>query len=195
MAEARTYSSDDLLFNDLHAGKEEAFNTFYHRYFFSVLYFSRRYVQEAEAEDITTEAFVQTWQQRDQFDSFTKLTNYLYVVARNKCQDVLRKMQVRAEHAVALAQLQEQSTGIIESEQVRAEMINLLYAQLHQLPAKTREVFLLSFQQGLKPAQIAEQLGLSVQTVKNQKVTAIRLLKAALKGHPLEAVLLFLLFH
>ena len=55
-----------------------------------------------------------------------------------------------------------------------------------------REVFLLSYRDGLRPAQIAEQLNVHVQTVKNQRLSAIRFLQSALGRHSLAIGLLVL---
>ncbi len=51
---------------------------------------------------------------------------------------------------------------------------------MDKLPEKMKEVFNLSYKEGLKPARIAELIQINVQTVKNQRVNAIKLLKNAL---------------
>ncbi len=54
-----------------------------------------------------------------------------------------------------------------------------------------REIFLLSYSEGLKPAEIAARLGISVKTVKNQRVNAVNILRSALADHPMLFTLLF----
>jgi RNA polymerase sigma-70 factor (ECF subfamily) len=56
-----------------------------------------------------------------------------------------------------------------------------------------KEIFLLSYRDGLKPAEIAGRLQIKAQTVINQRVTAVRLLQMALGKDLLLAPLLVLL--
>lgn len=183
---------DTALLEGLHRGSEEAFETLWRRFYRRVLYFSRRYVQETDAQDITTDVFVQLWNKREDFDTVDKVSNFLFVAARNRCYNAIRDREIHEKHEAELARLMESDTGDLSLEQVRVELIKLISEQVRQLPEKTRQVFLLSFEEGLKPSQIAERLGLSVKTVKNQKLSAIKLLKTALYGHPLESILLIL---
>ncbi|HRO69988.1 MAG TPA: sigma-70 family RNA polymerase sigma factor, partial [Chitinophagaceae bacterium] len=77
-------------------------------------------------------------------------------------------------------------------QQVREEFFRLVYDKVDRMPPKMKEVFLLSYREGLKPAEIARLLNLSVNTVGNHKANAIRILRQALPGSPaLTALLTF----
>lgn len=52
---------------------------------------------------------------------------------------------------------------------------------LSQLPDKCREVFVLSYVNGLKSKDIADAMGISVRTVEAHVYKALRLLRAQLK--------------
>ncbi len=56
-------------------------------------------------------------------------------------------------------------------------MVKMIYDQADLLPAKMKEIFLMTYQLGMKPSEIAEQLGISVKTVKNQRLNAVNMLK------------------
>jgi RNA polymerase sigma-70 factor (family 1) len=185
--------SDEQLLAGLRAGREEAFTLLWKRFYQRVLYFSRRYVEEADAQDITAEAFIQLWKNKEGFDEVGKVLNFLFVAARNRCYNLIRDQRTRGEHVAELTLLMTDDAGDLFTQQVRVELVKLIRDRLYLLPEKMREVFLLSFEEGLKPAQIAARLGISVKTVKNQKLSAINLLKAALAGHPLEVMLVLLL--
>jgi RNA polymerase sigma-70 factor (family 1) len=175
-------------------GEQKAFSFIYKEYYQRVLYFSMRYVSESNAQDITAEAFIQLWEKRMDFNDSGSIVQFLFVAARNKCLNMLRHHEVRNSHEAALIEhLEKSSQETLELEVVRLELIKLLQKEVDKLPEKTREVFILSFEEGLKPLQIAEKLGVSVKTVSNQKLTAIKLLRTAVAKHPLEAVLLALL--
>lgn len=176
------------------AGDEAAFSIVYHRFYRRVLFFSRRFVDEAEAQDITAEAFVMIWRKRADFAHLEKLVRFLFVTTRNRCFNKVKQDRTRKAVMgnIALLLEEHESERYWNDQEVQIELIELLQKQLDTLPVKTREVFLLSFQEGLKPAEIAERLGLSVQTVKNQKVTAIKLLRMAINPQQLAVILLIL---
>lgn len=73
------------------------------------------------------------------------------------------------------------------------EVYAVLIEALNSLPEKCKEVFELSCLEGMKYKDIAEQLAISVNTVKSQRARAIELLKERLKNHSeLLFILLFL---
>lgn len=189
---------DHLIHNEadvirrLMEGEESAFNTVYDHFFQRVYFFARRFVSEAEAKDVTSEAFVQLWQRKETFTSLKGISNFLFVLVRNQCFNLLRRQVIKErKHADLLHLLETSEAPDLFVEQVRAALIRHIYAEVDKLPARMKEIFLLSFDEGLKPADIATRLQLSVQTVSNQKLSAIRLLKAALgERGPLLSLLL-----
>ena len=65
-----------------------------------------------------------------------------------------------------------------------------LTAYLGQLPARCREIFLLSRTQQLSNHEIADRLGISKRTVENQITAALQHLKLSLKHLMLLVLLL-----
>ena len=51
---------------------------------------------------------------------------------------------------------------------MRKDILDRLIKKVEELPERSREIFRLSYFEGLKAAEIAEQLGVSVRTVENQ---------------------------
>lgn len=186
-------NTDQDLLSQLRTGGEEAFETLWRSYYKRVLFFCRRYLPESEAQDITTEVFVSLWNRRTELTSTGKISTYLFVAARNRCYNAQRDHHSHSKHLLNIANLQESDDNELFLEEVRGQLIKLINEQVNKLPEKMRQVFLLSFEEGLKPSEIAERLGVSVKTVKNQKISAIKMLKAILQNHPLGAVLFFLL--
>lgn len=175
-------------------GDEKAFATIYDHFYQRVYFFALRFVQEPDARDVTSEAFIKLWNKREDFDDLEAIGSFLFVLVRNRCFDMLRHEVVKNEKQPELIRLLESSNeNDLFLEQVRAELIRLIYREVEKLPARMKEVFLLSFAEGLKPAEIATRLQISTQTVSNQKLTAIKLLKAALGNHASILLLLVLL--
>ena len=100
--------------------------------------------------------------------------SYLYMMVRNRCLDHLRKKGIPTESLKPY-----DTYGIIDDDdaQERSETEARLWTALESLPEKCREVFILSKRDGLKYEEIAEELGLSVNTVRNQISKALKVLK------------------
>lgn len=178
-----TYDNDELLMQDFRNGNEDAFAVIYKRFHRSLYFFALRFIAADDAQDIVAEAFEKLWHQRASFSAIAPVQQWLFVTVRNRCLTQLKRISKQQEVNADLFHLLESSEEVeLYREELATELIALLHHQINQLPERQKEVFLLSFRDGLKPAQIAERLSLSVQTVKNQKLSALRVLQAAL-GH------------
>ncbi len=185
---------DEALLALFAKGDQEAFTTVYKRFYERVLHFARKYVSESEAVDITAESFVQLWRKKENFDHINSISSFLFVTTRNRCYDTIRRKKVRSRYEEELKLLMEtEGADDFFVEQVRVELGKMLTEEINKLPVKMREVFMLSFKDGLKPSQIATQLNISVKTVSNQKLSAIKILRSALKQYSLETTLIFIL--
>lgn len=186
--------SDDALLTLFANGDQEAFTILYERYYRQVLYFTRRYADESDAQDITADSFVQLWNKRSQFLHIKAIPSFLFITARNRCYDLIRHKKVKTKHENELvAHIDDAEDKDIFYMEVHMELLQLLRKEIGKLPEKMREILLLSFQEGLKPAQIAKRLNISVKTVSNQKLSALKVLKLAFNKNPLELMLLVLI--
>ena len=96
------------------------------------------------------------------------------MMVRNRCLDHLRKKGIPTESLKPY-----DTYGIIDDDdaQERSQTEARLWTAIDNLPEKCREVFILSKRDGLKYEEIAEELGLSVNTVRNQISKALKLIK------------------
>ena len=65
---------------------------------------------------------------------------------------------------------------------IENETLELLYQAINNLPENLRQLIDLSFEQGLKNAEVARMLGVAEITVKKQKAKMITLLRMKLGG-------------
>jgi RNA polymerase sigma-70 factor (family 1) len=174
-------------------GSEEAFTKLYRQLHRRVYWFARKFVENNEdARDLTAESFIQVWQQHHSFKDLDAVEAFLHVTVRNKCLNLLKHQQMKAgRREELLRQLQEREQGDFFEEQVQLQLISRIYAEVNKLPPRMKEVFLLSYRDGMKPAEIAALLQIKAQTVINQRITAVKLLQLALgKDFMLSAILL-----
>lgn len=187
-----TYYDDSNLLPRFVIGEPAAFRAVYDQQWQPVFRFVQQWiVNAADAEELTADTFVKLWHHRERFESLDHVRAFLHVTARNACINFLKQAQVKTARQEELErQLAADTEPDFLVQEIRKELMKLVYEEVEQMPKKMKEIFLLSYAEGLKPAEIARQLNLSVQTVHNQKTNAIRLLKIAFSDKPLLLALL-----
>lgn len=141
--------------------------------------FALYYLNDTDAaEDVVQECFATLWEKINSGNVVINRKAYLYMTVRNRCLDQLRKKGLQTE------QLKPYDTyGIIDEDdlQERSEIEARLWTAIDSLPEKCREVFLLSKRDGLKYEEIAAELGISENTVRNQISKALKMLKEGVR--------------
>jgi len=174
-------------------GNIDAFEAVYKSHKAALFFFVKRFViDRAEAEDITAETFIKLWKIRHNFETHQNIKAFLYITARNACLDCLRarKKSTGMQQEMLYLLLQNNDITFIQDD-IKADVLTQVKEKIEGLPPKCKQIFKMAFLERVKNADIAEKLGLSLQTVKNQKVRAIKLLRLALNK---DLVLLTLLF-
>lgn len=174
-------------------GSQEAFEAVYKSHYASLFFFVKRFLNDrAEAEDITAETFIKLWKIRHNFDSHQNIKAFLYITARNACLDCLRARQRSSgmQQELLYLLLQNNDVTFIQDE-VKADVLKQIKDEIEHLPPKCKQIFKMAYLERLKNADISEKLGLTIQTIKNQKVRAIKLLRLAINK---DLVLLTLLY-
>ena len=83
--------TDEQLWQGYIGGNQGAFETLFSRHKDKVFNFSLRLLNSrADAEDVTSEVFLQLFYKKFQYDGRAKLTTWLFTVARNGCMTKLR---------------------------------------------------------------------------------------------------------
>jgi len=178
-------------------GNEEALAHFFKLHNKSLCFFANRLVQDAvEAEDIVSDCFLKLWKRHKDFETSSNIKSFLYVSCRNACLDYLKHLKVKSAAQQNYFSQLTQSEETILYTIMEAEFLEILSQEIELLPEKCREIFKLIYFEGKKTDQIALDLELSVQTVRNQKTRAVELLKTAFfkKGMSTAFSLALLLF-
>jgi RNA polymerase sigma-70 factor (family 1) len=151
----------------------------YEKYFRVVTYFSFQLVKNKdEAENIAMEVFLKYIDRKDKFTSDNSVKSFLFKAARNRCIDYLRKQKSSKNYLRHIASLGEENLDITENnELILANIIQAVYAEIENLPQQRKAVFKAIYFEGKNTAAIAHELGISPQTVLNQKSKAIHAIK------------------
>ena len=150
--------------------------------------FALKYVRDIDdAKGIVHEVFVTFWEKFDALPADANYRSYLYTAVRNRCLNYIRdsKKHVTLENVTAHEAVE--SNTAMEA----AELEREIELGIQSLPEKCRIVFEMNRSEGLKYAQIAEKLGISVKTVEAQISKALSILRDHLSEF---MTLLFFLF-
>lgn len=190
MAAPLPYNEQELL-QQLYHGERNAFSFIFREYYAALCAYAEKITGvQHQAEDIVEDVFMKIWMKQLQFDNLDHLKNFLYKTTRNACFDHLRRTEHSKERQMQFHQLQLQWESASDFHLIRTEVYRNIYRAIDQLPEQCGKIVRMGYLEGKSNEEIATTLGLSIQTVKNQKSRGISLLKLRL---PPESFALFLL--
>lgn len=187
--------SDELLMQEIKAGNMLAFDELYRRYFDRIYRFAVSLVKlPEEAENIVQDVFLKLWVNRDKVDKGSSVRYYVFTITYHASISSIRKKMKESTYVHELFHQVETDRDDSSLQLEYAELESKLEAILQKLPARQREVFLLHRSEGLKYSEIAERLGLSVNTVENHMIRALHTIREKLEAYTLVAALFISLF-
>jgi RNA polymerase sigma-70 factor (ECF subfamily) len=122
------------------------------------------------------------WMDREKLTGVDQPRNWIFKIAYNRSYSWLKKQIVRERAAQTMLDQQAAITSSSSTEEAVhfSEAARFVMDAIDHLPPKSQQIYRLSREAGLKPAAIAEQLGMDVQAVKNSLYRSGKTLKAAL---------------
>lgn len=143
--------------------------------------FAARWLGDDETcKDVAQDALAAYWERREDFEALHQVKGFLYTSARNACLNVLRHERVREACAEELARELE-AEGEWEERVVEEETYAAVRRAVAGLPPRMRQV-VEGMMAGRRNAELAEEMGVEVGTVKALKQTAYRRLRGVLEG-------------
>lgn len=172
--------NDEHLFSLLQDGSEAAFNAIFKRY-------SKRLYVEAhnclhdmdEGNDIVQEVFFWLWHKRNSLEAPQCMKAYLIQVVRNKCVDLIRKKSStrdRKQQYIWLADTHT-TTSPIENKELGRQ----LAAAINSVTPASRQAFEQLYLHKKSLKEIAGDMDINVQSVKNHIHRALKILRENLK--------------
>ena len=173
-------ASERALQQRIRAGDESAFDTVFRTHYAHLVRMAESVVREhALAEEVAQEVMLELWRRRETLQVEQTFRAYLLRSTRNRALNHVRHQRVVAREA-AIAAIDSPSAPSAEDEVLGTELEQAVRAAIDGLPKKCREVFLLSRDQGLKYAEIAVALEISVKTVEKRMGQALAELRQRL---------------
>ena len=164
----------EQIFQDFKAGR---IDSLYAEGFSSLKAFAARYLTDSYsmmAEDCVQDAIVHAYETRHTFTSPLQMKGFLFTCVRNACISILRKVDSRQNY---LSEQDEDFEQEFTAAMIEQETLDRLHDAIRQLPEKYRQLFDLSYEQGLRHAEVARLLGITIDGVQKRRAKMISLLR------------------
>ncbi len=167
---------DTALFRRIQERDWSAFTLLFDTYAESLYLYAAGFIgDQEEARDLVQDAFIYLWQKCMSLDFKGSLYAYLFRIVKNSCIDYKLHEKVKEKYFKETEVLQQEA-------EEEPEQFEILYQRVRDcvdsLPPKCKEIFILGCMDGLSYKEVADRLGVSVNTVKTQMKVAYRKVKS-----------------
>lgn len=163
-----------------------------------VLAYTKGIVGNDEAADIVQDVFADLWERRAFIEMGEQVEAFLMRAAYTHALNALKHRNVTQRYLDAVMAIESRREQLSQRtplrEMMNSDLNDAMRQAIDELPDKCREVFRLSYIQGLRNKEIAQQMGLSVKTVEAHIYKALKTLRSRLKDVKHWTALITLLF-
>lgn len=175
--------TDKELLQRISEGDSSAFSILYHRYWEEMYVVAVKALRDkTDAADIIQDVFLALWNRRHELKIEGALSSYLHTAVRYKAIHFIEKNITRRDYLALLAEVSVSWLPPNADVNLQLEEIQkALSTVVTKMPPRMQQVYILSREKQLSHKEIAEQLSLSVETVKKHIQHALKLIKTTLQ--------------
>jgi RNA polymerase sigma-70 factor (family 1) len=189
--EIQATKKEEKRFVSFKRGEQKGFEFFFREYYSALSFFAYKILSDEDAaKDVVQDCYVKLWERKEVFDAPGSIKSYLYTTVKNACIDLLRRNKRIQKHQKELSLSSPNFEQSIFHKMIEAEVMRLIVIARAKLPIKAKRVFEMFYFEDKSYQEIAEELDISIHTVKNQKIRAVKLLR---KQFPYIALFLYIL--
>jgi RNA polymerase sigma-70 factor, ECF subfamily len=180
-------ASDRDVLARLRAGDHRAFDEIFRQWYEPVVRSANRVLRDqGVSEELAQDVFLELWRRRESLAEDSSIAGYLMQAVRNRALNHLRHLAVQRKSVVYVEALSEPAEHA-DAQAQASELQSALIQAIAELPPRTREVFVMSRERGLRYTEIADQLGVTVKAVEANMSRALRMLRERLAPFLLRA--------
>lgn len=188
--------SNQQLINSIKQGDIAAFETLYKKYYIFLCLIAEHIVRNpSDAEEIVTDVFVKIWNIREKINITSSIKAYLVKAVHNTSINFLERNKISNKLTDSLNNSDYKflawDSDYPLGQLYEKEIMNILEHGISALPDACQQIFMLSRNENMKYIEIADKLGISINTVKTQMKIALARLRETLKDYMM--ILLFLM--
>ncbi len=172
---------DFELISRIKEGDESAFRIVFDLYSSKLYAFSYRFLKEKEpCQEVVQEVFLNLWINRAKLDTQYPIAPYLYTITRRLTLNVLRHVATSQSAMNKMWLNVKKVSNETEQEVFLDDLSRFTEQVLSKMPKQQQLIFRMSRHQELSYDEIAEELNISRNTVKNHLVAALKTLRTQL---------------
>jgi len=155
-----------------------SFELFFKDNYKSLCFFANRYINDPLiVEDVVGDVAFKVWKKRCELRNDAALKSYFYTSLRNTCLEWISAEKSKGRRKKQyLDSVQLEQSSILENI-IRTETLHELELAIQTLPLQCRRVVVKLFVEGKSLSEVAEEMQLSVTTIKSQRQRGIKLLR------------------
>lgn len=161
---------------------EKGFEEIYTEYFKPLYLYARRISQSEDlAKDVVSDVFYTLWKTQTDFSQIRELKSYLFRAVKNEVIRTLSKnprdfVDINSEHFIKKIENVDPEEILIEK-----ELLLTIDELVSKLPYQRQLVFTMAKNKQMSYQEIADELGISVSTVKTQVSRAVASIRQAIE--------------
>jgi len=178
--EHSVFMNEYMLWKSFKEGDLEAYALIYRKYFFVLYQYGKKICNDHElVEDSIQELFIKIWSNRKNLNETTSIKYYLLAALKRKLLDTFRGPQARLQSENAFSD----DSFLIAEDREEDEMFEqkeAILKALNRLSAHQQKLLHLKFYKNLSNKEIAEELGITIQSVYNAVFKTLKSLREQL---------------
>lgn len=171
--------SDKYLAEAIAGRDKTAYKLLFDQYFERMVLFAEYFVLDrSDAEDVVQELFLALWDRREIPVINISLRSYLFTQVRNRCLNRLKHLKVVDRYNEWLREAQ--AYAEIPDVEIDEQLVARVNAAIDELPTQARAIFRRCVIDGRKYREVAEEMGISINTVNTQMKRSYKFLRTRL---------------
>ena len=183
MPDYSLYDDEKALLLEVAKGDEQAFRKLFDLYkerFYAVVLKMTR--SDEVAQDIVQDVFMNIWSKRESLGDVLNPSSYFFTAVYRRVYHHYRKIALEKKLLQAMPDIKE-SANTTDEMVLAHESSELISQAIAKLPPQQQLIFKLLRQEGLSREDVAQQLKISPNTVKNHLADALKFIRTFL-GNP-----------
>jgi RNA polymerase sigma-70 factor (ECF subfamily) len=174
-------NGDSEILRRIRQGDQGQFESLFRSSYISLVRYAKTIVKDHDtAEEIVQDLFFRLWQDKEKIKIESSLNGYLFRAVHNRCLHWIEHNRVVERHArdAEFSQTRnvENPSEIIQYKELQSKIAEILA----RLPERCGRIFCMNRFEGLKYAEIAEILSVSIKTVEANMGKALKEFRKAL---------------
>lgn len=161
---------------------EDEFDEIYQNNFEHLYVFAKSMTKSEElSKDVVSEVFLNLWKNRAKFSQIREIESYLFIAVKNHSiraltNDYNKKVTIGFGSAVRMIDKVDPEELLLEK-----ELLEDIEQAVSKLPPQCQLIYRMAKDEQLKYKEIADDLGISIASVKTQLVKAAAVIREAIK--------------